>query len=91
MADDISEPQIISPDYSVNVSYNISSSPVINAKNAIILDRASKTILYGKQENEICKMASTTKIMTFLVVLDNCSNLDEKVTVSKKAARNRRL
>lgn len=43
-------------------------------------------VLYGKKENEKCKMASTTKIMTAVVVLENVQNLDEQVTVSSKSA-----
>lgn len=43
-------------------------------------------VLYGKKENEKCKMASTTKIMSALVVLENQENLEEKVTISGKAA-----
>ena len=58
----------------------------INARHAIVFDRLSKRILYGKKENEICKMASTTKIMTAIVVIENCTNLNEIVHVSKKAA-----
>ncbi len=42
-------------------------------------------MIYGKKENEICKMASTTKIMTAIIVLEN-SKLDDLVTVSAKSA-----
>ena len=92
LADDIiDESYIYNSDYYIEVSSNISTVPIINAKHAIILDRASKTVLYGKKENEMCKMASTTKIMTAIIVLENCSNLDKQVTISKKAARNRRF
>lgn len=42
-------------------------------------------ILYGKKENERCKMASTTKIMTSLVILEKVENLNEVATVSAKA------
>lgn len=59
--------------------------PSINSRAAVVIDRTSNTILYGKNENEIKKMASTTKIMTSLVVIEN-SNLSDIVTVSKKAA-----
>lgn len=38
--------------------------PKVNARNCIVLDRSSKTVLYGKAENEKCKMASTTNIVT---------------------------
>ena len=72
----------------LEVSANISELPNINAKHAIVLDRASKTVLYGKKEFDMCKMASTTKIMTAIIVLENCCNLNEQVTISKKSARN---
>lgn len=87
LADDIEKSYISDSDYNIEVSSNISTIPIINAKHAIILDRASKTVLYGKEENEMCKMASTTKIMTAIIVLENCSNLNKKVTISKKASR----
>ena len=66
-------------------STDISKIPNINARHAIILDRNSKLKLYGKKENEMCKMASTTKIMTAIIVLEN-SKLDDIVTISKKSA-----
>lgn len=92
LADDIiEESYIYNSGYYIEVSSSTSTTPIINAKHAIILDRASKTILYSKKENEMCKMASTTKIMTAIIVLENCSNLDKQVTISKKAARNRRF
>ena len=61
------------------------NEPIINSRSAIILDRTSKLILYGKNENEKRKMASTTKIMTAIVVIEN-TNLEEKTTISSKAA-----
>ncbi len=62
----------------------------INSRAAVIYDRTSKTIIWGKKENEKRAMASTTKIMTAIVVLEN-SNLNETVTISKKAAKTRRI
>lgn len=44
------------------------------------------TILYGKKENARCKMASTTKILTSIVVVENTENLNTKVKISAKAA-----
>ncbi len=64
---------------------SINDLPQINAKYAVVIDRNSKQILYGKNETICCKMASTTKIMTAIVVIEN-SNLDDTVTVSSKAA-----
>lgn len=57
----------------------------INSRAAIIYDRKSKRVIWGKAENEKRPMASTTKIMTAIVVLEN-ANLNDIVTVSKKAA-----
>ncbi len=57
----------------------------INSRKAVVIDRNSKKILYGKKENEKSKMASTTKIMTAMVVIQN-TNLDNIIEVSKKAA-----
>ena len=59
--------------------------PIINSKSAIIYDRITKKVIWGKEENIKRAMASTTKIMTAIVVLEN-ANLEEIVTVSKKAA-----
>lgn len=93
LASEIDEFDDFSDDYSIEVftetSANISTIPIINARHAIVLDRSSKTVLYGKQENDVCKMASTTKIMTAVIVLENCTDLRELVTISKKSARNR--
>ena len=75
---------------SISASAITSDEPHINAKHAIVFDRKSKKSIFRKMENEKCKMASTTKIMTAIVVLEN-SSLDDIVKISKKSARNRWL
>lgn len=59
--------------------------PILNSKAVIIYDRTTKKVIWGKNENERRAMASTTKILTSIVVLEN-SNLNDIVTISKKAA-----
>ena len=59
--------------------------PKLNARVGLIFDRNSKTILYEKNGLKQVPMASTTKIMTAIVVLEN-SELNDVVTISKKAA-----
>ena len=66
-------------------SGNVTSEPSINSKAAIVFDRDTKCILYSKNANEKRAMASTTKIMTAIIALENY-NLEEVITVSKKAA-----
>ena len=56
----------------------------INAGTAIVMDADTKAILYGKNIHEQCFPASITKLMTALLVLENCS-LDETVTFSETA------
>ena len=86
----LADDELIEDAFSIkNISHEISSSvsdePSINAKHAIIFDRHSKKAIYNKKSSEICKMASTTKIMTAIVVIEN-SNLNDIVEVSSKAA-----
>ncbi|MGN0347167.1 MAG: D-alanyl-D-alanine carboxypeptidase family protein [Lachnospiraceae bacterium] len=50
-----------------------------------LLDASSGRLLYGENENTPMAMASTTKIMTCILALENCSE-DEIVTVSSYAA-----
>lgn len=60
--------------------------PILNSRRYVIFDRESKTAVYGKDENKQTAMASTTKIMTSLVVLENCKDLNEIVTIDTKSA-----
>lgn len=57
----------------------------INSRAGLIYDRKSKRVIWGKSENEKRPMASTTKIMTAIVVIEN-ANLNDVVIVSKKSA-----
>lgn len=57
----------------------------INARSYVVIDRNSNQVLIGKNETEKRKMASTTKIMTATIIIENC-NLQETLTISKKAA-----
>ena len=57
----------------------------VNARSAIALDKESGTVLYEQNAYEIVPMASTTKILTSLIAIEQ-GDLDKKVTISKKAA-----
>lgn len=57
----------------------------LNSRSCIVLDRTSKQILFGKNEYNKVKMASTTKIMTAIIVIEN-DDLTKTVEISKKAA-----
>ena len=55
------------------------------ARSAVLMDADTGRILFGKNAQEQMPMASTTKIMTLLVTLEN-ADLDGTVTVSSYAA-----
>lgn len=60
------------------------SQPDISVKAAILVDTDSSYPLYEENELEKVPIASVTKIMTAVVVLENYS-LDEEVTISSDA------
>lgn len=55
------------------------------AKSAVLMDADSGRILYSQDGDNVMAMASTTKIMTCIVALEN-ANLDDVYTVSSYAA-----
>ena len=55
------------------------------AKAAVLMDADTGRVLYDRCGNEQLPMASTTKIMTLIVTLEN-ANLEDTVTVSSYAA-----
>ncbi len=60
--------------------------PNIEAKGAILMEFDSMRVLYEKNADQPLANASTTKIMTAIVAIENCA-LDEVVTASKKASQ----
>ena len=83
-ADDIESE--VSDDITVDASANIDSDlSDINSRAYVVIDRATNLILVGKNETQKRKMASTTKIMTAIIIIENC-NLSDTVEISKKSA-----
>lgn len=85
LADDIDNSDEII-DITKEVSAPSTKELNINSRSYIVLDRKTNEVLFGKNQFEKRKMASTTKIMTALITLERV-NLQDNVTVSKKAAR----
>lgn len=61
------------------------NSVKLSSKYGIIFDRTSKTVLFEKNAYDKTAMASTTKIMTAVVALEN-AELTDIIKISKKAA-----
>ena len=55
------------------------------SQSVVLMDGLSGRILYGKNAEQIRPMASTTKIMTCILALEN-SGLDTEVEISDRAA-----
>ena len=60
--------------------------PNVTARSAVVMEAATGKILYSRDMDERRYPASTTKIMTLIVALEN-GNLDDIVTVSDNAAK----
>lgn len=56
----------------------------VNAISAVLIDADTGRVLWGKDYEKPMAMASTTKIMTAILALENC-NIKDKVTVSRNA------
>lgn len=66
------------------LSADIVNQPSISADASIVIDNKTNKILYSKNENKKMYPASTTKILTAILVIEN-SNLDDLVTASYDA------
>ena len=56
-----------------------------SAKSMCVIEQNSKRVLIQKEKDIKLPMASTTKIMTALIALENCDNLDEQFDVDNRA------
>lgn len=55
------------------------------SKAMVLIEKTSKRVLSQKNKDLKLPMASTTKIVTALTVLENFENLDEEISVNSKA------
>ncbi|MCI9148134.1 MAG: D-alanyl-D-alanine carboxypeptidase [Hungatella sp.] len=63
------------------------AKPEIRSEGAVVIDGLTGNILYGKNERERFYPASTTKLMTAMLVLER-TNLNDTVTFSRSATTN---
>ena len=84
LADDDLEENVESVLVSSN-STDLTSEPKTYSKHIICIERTTNSVLYEKDAYSKCAMASTTKILTGIIIIENC-DLKEEVEISKKAA-----
>jgi len=56
----------------------------LKSTSALVLDQTGQRVLYAKNVDAVVPIASITKLMTALVVLDSGLPLDEPITISKE-------
>ncbi len=54
-------------------------------KSSVVIEKNSKRVLFEHNKDEKLANASTTKIMTALITLENCKNIQENVKVDDRA------
>ena len=70
--------------YDTDTPEDLSDSD-ITAASAILIDGHTGRVLYSKDAHTKRYPASTTKIMTLMLALENVSDLDETITIPKEA------
>jgi D-alanyl-D-alanine endopeptidase (penicillin-binding protein 7) len=62
---------------------HLTGSPDLRSASALVVD-ASGNVIYGKDIDAVRPIASITKLMTAMVILDSRVDLEEKITVTKE-------
>lgn len=79
----LSPMSVSSPPVSKFSHLPISAPPTVSAKNVFILDMDTSEVIYQKNADDEIYPASTTKIVSALVILDHFA-LDEIITIDKE-------
>ena len=69
--------------FTTRQAMGVGDAPEISAKSCIVTDAETGSVIYEKDADTVMGIASTTKILTALVVLETC-DLDEIVIIDKK-------
>lgn len=74
-----SAPKVVAPTASA-----LAASPMVDGKSAVLMDLDTGRVLYAKNAHARLPNASTTKIMTAILLIENCKMTD-KIKASKNA------
>lgn len=76
---------VLTPDiYALKFSNVYVGSLSVSAESAVLIDASDNTLLFSKNADVRMPMASTTKIMTAIVAIEN-GNIDSTVTIHRDA------
>jgi D-alanyl-D-alanine endopeptidase (penicillin-binding protein 7) len=62
---------------------NLKGDPNLRSASALVVD-AEGAVIYGKDVNTVRPIASITKLMTAMVIIDSGVGLEEKITVTRE-------
>lgn len=68
------------PVHALSLPKNWPQAPAIASETGVVMEASSGQILFDKDMDAIRYPASTTKIMTALLILEHVTDLNEKVT-----------
>ncbi|MFZ6873426.1 serine hydrolase [Undibacterium sp. Di27W] len=60
------------------------SAMQLNSQNAIVVDERNGQVLLAKNADAVVPIASLTKLMTAMVLLDSKANMDEKISIEEE-------
>ncbi len=66
------------------ISVSAINLPKLHSPKAVLYDLEDKEIIYDLNGSDVTSIASLTKIMTTIVAIENITNLDEKITITKE-------
>ena len=61
---------------------DLDGDPKLRSDSALVISKDGN-VIYGKDVNTVRPIASITKLMTAMVIIDSGVSLDEKITVTK--------
>jgi D-alanyl-D-alanine endopeptidase (penicillin-binding protein 7) len=64
------------------VDFDKAGEPILQSSSVLVLDPASGQTLYSKNADHVAPIASITKLMTAMVVLDAKQSLDEPIEIT---------
>lgn len=73
-----------SPAFTVSAAF-VPDVDTVYSEGVYMVNLDTGITVYAKNENRRYYPASTTKIMTAIIVMENCPNLDDKVTITSAA------
>ena len=66
------------------ISVSAINLPKLHSPKAVLYDLEDKEIIYDLNGSDVTSIASLTKIMTTIVAIENITNLDEKITITRE-------